>query len=192
MRIAVSGSHGTGKSTLIAAFLARCPAFRHEAEAFESLGDDVDIPFSEGPTAEGLQILLEHTISAVALHGPGAFVVFERSPVDYLAYAAASGRSWPRGSVESFLEASIPRVRASVQNLELIALVPVSPGGPQSRPDESARFRRRVDEALRRALVDDDYELFGDPDSPRVVELPPSPERQLAELMRLTTAARGV
>jgi hypothetical protein len=184
VRIAVSGSHSTGKSTLIAAFLARCPAYLHEAEAYESLADDVDVP-AEGPTAEGLQLLLEHTISTLALHGPGTSVVFERSPVDYLAYAAASGRSWGRRPVETFLETFIPRVRASLPSLELIAFVPVSPDGALSRPGESSRFRRRVDEALRRALVDDDYDLFGEPGSPRVVELPSSPERQLAELTRL-------
>jgi hypothetical protein len=192
VRIAVSGSHSTGKSTLIAAFLTRCPGYLHEAEAFESLADDIDIPgSSEGPTAEGLQRLLEYTISTLALHRPGASVVFERSPVDYLAYAAASGRSWPRRSVEIFLETFIPQVRASLHNLELIAFVPVSPDGAQSRPGESQRFRRRVDEALRGALVDDDYGLFGEPGSPRVVELPSSPERQLAELIRLAGLSKG-
>ena len=155
MRIAVSGSHSTGKSTLIAAFLAKCPGYLHEPEAFESLADDVELTSSEGPTAEGLQALLEHTISSLALHPPGTLVVFERSPVDYLAYAAASRPSWPTG-------------------------VP-------SRPGESAGFRRRVAAALQRALLDDDYDLFGDPESPRVIELPPSPERQLAELIRLTS-----
>ena len=112
MRVAVSGSHGTGKSTLIAAFLARCPHYLDEPEAFESLADDIDLTSSEGPTADGITALLDHTISAVTVHSPGAFVVFERSPVDYLAYAAAS-RSWPQGSVASFLETFVPRVGRS-------------------------------------------------------------------------------
>ena len=30
MRIAVSGSHSTGKSTLIAAFVAECPQYAYE------------------------------------------------------------------------------------------------------------------------------------------------------------------
>ncbi len=85
MRVAVSGSHGTGKSTLIAAFLEEHPAYVHEPEAFESLADGIELTPSEGPTPEGLHALLEHTIATVCLHKPGALVVLERSPVDYLA-----------------------------------------------------------------------------------------------------------
>lgn len=183
MRIAVSGSHGTGKSTLIAAFLDRCPHYRHEPEAFETLADDVDLTLDEGPTAEALQALLEHTVSAMAAYSPGACVVFERSPVDYLAYAAAS-RSWPRGAALPFRKAALPALRRSLRHLDLIVLLPVSKAIP-ARPGEDPRFRRRVDEALRRALVDDDYNLFDHRESPRVAELPPPRERQLADLLRL-------
>jgi len=72
LRLAISGAHSTGKSTLIAAFLDRSPGYRHEPEAFELLGDDVELSDSEGPTADGLQALLEHTISALTPYGAGA------------------------------------------------------------------------------------------------------------------------
>jgi hypothetical protein len=186
MRVAVSGSHGTGKSTLIAAFLERRPEYTHEPEAFEALADDIDLTASEGPTPEGLRALLEYTVSAVSAHAPGSCVIFERSPVDYVAYAAASRRSWPASSIRRFLDDQVPTVRASVRHLDLIAFLPVSASGPGPREGEDARFRRRVDEALRCALLDDDHDLFDDAASARVVELPPSPERWLPELMRLT------
>jgi hypothetical protein len=188
MRIAVSGSHGTGKSTLIAGFLAARPGYLHEAEAFEALADDIDLTDSEGPTAEGLEALLEHSISALLRHAAGASVVFERSPMDYLAYAAAARSSWEAGAAARFLDASVPRVREAARALDLIALVPLSKDIPP-RPGESPRYRRRVDEALRRALLDDHYDLFGAPGSPQVVELPAAPDRRLPELIRLATAA---
>src|SRR5262245_25255481 len=104
MRLAVSGSHGTGKSTLIAAFLERCPQYVLEPEAFETVGDDVDLSDSGGPTSEGLRVLLEHTARAMARYPPGAHVVHERSPVDYLAYAAASRRAWAEGEADAFID----------------------------------------------------------------------------------------
>ncbi len=186
----MSGAHGTGKSTLIAAFLSERPGYAHEPEAFELLGDDVELSASEGPTAEGLQLLLEHAIATLAPYEPGARVVFERSPVDYLAYAVAS-RSWPKGERVRFLRRFVPVVRRSLRRLDLIALVPVSRAGPPPRSDESPRFRRRVDEALRRALIDDDLGLFEQGQSPAVVELAPDPGRRLAELARLTADARA-
>jgi hypothetical protein len=190
MRLAVSGSHSTGKSTLIAAFLDRCPGYRHEPEAFETLGDDVELTESGEPTPEGLQALLRYTLSSTVGHAAGACVVFERSPVDYLAYAAASrNREW-RGRIRSFLSAHVPLVRAAVEQLDIIAYLPIGVTGPvRLRPGENARFRGRVDECLRRALLDDEYDLFGDRDGARVVALPPDPERQLAELVRLARVA---
>jgi AAA domain-containing protein len=185
MRIAVSGSHSTGKSTLIAAFLDKCPEYRHEPEAFETLGDDVELTEAGEPTPEGLQALLEYTAAGVRGHAPGSCVVFERSPVDYLAYAAASRTSRWRSQINDFLSVHVPVVRAALEHLDLIAYVPVSATGPvRARPGENARFRSRVDERLRRALLDDAYDLFGDRGAPRVVALPPDPERQLAELIQ--------
>lgn len=182
MRVAVSGSHGAGKSTLIAAFLSKHPAYVHEPEAFESLADEIDLTPSEGPTPDSLRALLDHTLAAVCLYKPGALVLFERSPVDYLAYAAASERSWPRGSVARFLETSIPGVRDALRFLDRIVFVPVR--GIPARPGESPGFRRRVDECIRRALMDDEYDLFGESTSPRVLELSPVPARRLAEMSR--------
>jgi hypothetical protein len=189
MRVAVSGSHSTGKSTLIAAFVERRPEYVYEPEAYETLADDIELTSSEGPTPEGLQALLEYALTAVAMYAPGARVIFERSPADYLAYAAASRSTWPPAAITTFLKKQIPGVRASLSHLDLIVLLPVSSAGPiTGRPGENERFRGRVDDSLRRALIDDDYALLGEQDTPRVVELSPFPERQLAELIRLTGA----
>jgi hypothetical protein len=189
MRVAVAGSHSTGKSTLIAAFVARRPEYVHEAEAYEALAADIDI-VSDGPTPEGMAALLEYTIAALSSHPPGACVVFERSPVDYLAYAAASRRLWTPSVADDFLAKYRPVVQAAIRDLDLIAFVPVVRGGPVlGRPGEDDRFRRRVDEHLRRALMDDDLDLF-EGDTPIVVELPQVPEQQLAELLR-RTAKKG-
>lgn len=183
MRIAVSGSHSTGKSTLIASFVAKRPHYVYEPEAYEVLADDIALTSSEGPDAEGLAALLEYTITVLANHRPGACVVFERSPVDYLAYAAAS-QSMAASERAEFLSSHMPSVRASIDHLDLIVLLPVSSGYVEARPGENEPFRDRVDDELRAALIDDEYGLFEGPDAPLVLELPPSPDRQLAELMR--------
>jgi hypothetical protein len=187
MRIAVSGSHGTGKSTLIAAFLDRRPQYRHEPEAFETLGDDVDLTESGEPSPDGLAALLRYTVSSLQGRARELCVVFERSPVDYLAYASASRSGEWKRERRAFLSAQVPVVRAALEHLDLIAYLPVAAGGPvQGRPGEDAGFRSRVDERLRRALIDDEHNLFADRDVPRVAVLPPDPERQLAELLRLS------
>lgn len=182
MKIAISGSHGTGKSTLIAAFLERFPEHASEPEAFEVLADEITIVPSEGPDGEGLVALLEFTLSVLEDRPADASVVFERCPVDYLAYAVAS-RSLADSERSELLDTWIPAVRAAVRSLDLVALLPVSPSIP-ARPGEDEDFRERVDEAMRGALIDDEYGLFEDSDAPRVVELPLDPDRRLDALAR--------
>jgi hypothetical protein len=191
VRVAVSGSHSVGKSTLIAGFLARHPEYAHEPEAFEVLADDIQLTPSGGPTPEGLLLLLNYTLAAVDSRAAQPHVIFERSPVDYLAYAAASARAWPPDEAQEFLRAQKPLVRASMRLLELVAYLPLPTAGPARRRGESRAFRRRVDACLRRALFDDRYALFDDARPPRVVALPPAPESQLGELSTLVRALDG-
>ena len=154
------------------------------------LGDDVELTEAGEPAPEGLHALLEYTVASTLGHAAGACVVFERSPVDYLAYAAASRSAAWKGRIRSFLSAHVPIVRAAVEQLDVIAYLPIPVSGPvRARPGENVRFRGRVDDWLRRALLDDEYDLFGDRDGARVVALPPDPERQLAELVRLARIA---
>jgi hypothetical protein len=71
-------------------------------------------------------------------------------------------------------------------------LLPVSAAGPvRGRAGEDPHFRRRVDSKLKSALLDDDYDLFGGADAPRVVALSPLLERQLSELIRQTSQEAG-
>jgi predicted ATPase len=184
MRVAVSGSHGTGKSTLIAAFLERRRDYVHEPEAYEWLGDDVAMGDDDCPTVEGVELLLKTTLRTVEALQPAMRVILERSPVDYIAYAAASRRTWSAIVVREFLAEYMVSVRAAVRKLDAIVLVPVSEAIP-ARPAEDERFRRRVDEELRRALIDDDHGIFDGADGPKVLELAKDPSHQLAQLLRL-------
>lgn len=190
VRVAVSGSHGVGKSTLIAAFLSRHPEFAHEPEAFEVLGDDVDLTGSGAPTPGALASLLAYTVSALEARASEPRVIFERSPVDYLAYAAASGSAWLPGEKQEFLRAHAPIVRAGLRRLDLIAYLPLSASWPGPRPGEDTRFRRRVDVWLSRYLFEGVRELLADGRPPRVVALPKTPEARLGALSQLVEAAR--
>lgn len=183
MRIAVSGSHSTGKSTLIEAFLAERPHYAHEPEAYELLADEISMTPAEGPDFEGLTALIELTVLVLANYQPGDAVIFERSPVDYLAYAAVT-HGMTRAERQDLLDTHLPTVQDAVRQLDLIVLLPVSSRGVAGREGEDEGFRQRVDEALRQALVDDDYDLFSDHGAAVVLELSPSPGEQLAELLR--------
>jgi hypothetical protein len=86
MRIAVSGTHGIGKSTLIDEFLRAHPEFVHEPEPYTVLVEDYGEEFSAEPCFEDFRRQLEFNIDRLRKHASGEKVIYERCPIDFIAY----------------------------------------------------------------------------------------------------------
>src|SRR6185369_9745107 len=89
MRIAVSGTHGVGKSTLIDEFLRVHPEFVHEPEPYTVMVEDFGEEFSAEPCVEDFVRQVEFNIARLHQHAAGENVIYERCPVDFLAYIQA-------------------------------------------------------------------------------------------------------
>src|SRR6185436_18880491 len=86
MRIAVSGTHRTGKSTLIDEFLRAHPDFVHEPEPYTSLVEEFGEEFSAEPCVQDFLRQLEFNIDRLKQHARGERVIYERCPLDFVAY----------------------------------------------------------------------------------------------------------
>src|ERR1044071_601817 len=117
MRVAVSGTHGVGKSTLIEEFLRRHPEFVHEPEPYTVMVEDFGEEFPAEPSVEDFRRQLEFNIERLSQHAPGENVIYERCPVDFLAYIYALDRK----SGEALLEP----VSAAMQHLDVILYLPL-------------------------------------------------------------------
>lgn len=143
MRIAVAGSHATGKSTLVEELARRMPAITVVDEPYYDLSAAGHV-FSEPPTIEDFQTLFEASVTAFVACD-AAIVVFDRSPADYLAYLAALQ---PHATFVDHVAAA----RAALETLDFIVYVPIE--RPERIGDvELPRLRRRVDVVLRGMLV---------------------------------------
>jgi predicted ATPase len=145
MRIAISGSHATGKSTLVAELARRVAGLTVIDEPYYLLEEEGHA-FATPPITEDFVALAERSIVLLTREHPGP-VVFDRSPADYLAYLTA------RRDAESARDLTIA-VDTALKTLDLVIFVPIE------HPDritgaEAPRLRRRVDEVLRAMLVDD-------------------------------------
>src|SRR4030095_13845740 len=85
MRIAISGTHCCGKSTLMDAFLTTHSDFSHEPEAYAALEDRGET-FAAEPSADDFVRQLEYCVDRLDQFAPNEDVIFERCPADYLAY----------------------------------------------------------------------------------------------------------
>jgi hypothetical protein len=117
MRIAVSGTHHIGKSTLIDEFLRAHPDFVHEPEPYVVMVEDFGEEFSSEPCVEDFHRQLHFNIDRLRQHAAEERVIYERCPLDFLAYIDALDPNRVAELLDSVSEA--------LQHLDLIVYLPL-------------------------------------------------------------------
>lgn len=177
MRIAVTGTHGSGKTTLVEDFIAAARGYEAVPEPYWLLVQQ-GVVFADGPNVADLEEQLKQSC-ALILATSDTDVVFDRCPLDFIAYlevlSAAEGFEWsPDGKL-------LQRIGSALATLDLVAFVPLL------RPDEIAvtieypKLRARVDARLKAILRDDELGLLTD--GPRIVEVNGTRDRRVHRLM---------
>jgi predicted ATPase len=151
MRIAVSGSHLVGKTTLAEALADALPRYQFVPEPYHLLEEDGHA-FAEMPSIEDFELQLERSIQCI--QESGTDVIFDRCPLDILGYLIT------HRDAEAFrLEDWMQRVQESVAELDMIVFVPIEEPDRIAVSHSDARLRDEVDAVLRDMIVDDAYGL---------------------------------
>jgi predicted ATPase len=150
MRIAFAGTHRVGKTTLVEAVAARLRGYVAFEEPYRIL-EDAGHEFSDPPTVEDFERQLHQSIAMIT--GAPARALFDRCPLDFVAYAQALDEGI---EVDAWIDAA----RDAMQSLDLIVLVPIEmPDRIVLPAHEDRRFRARVDERVRTLILDDELGL---------------------------------
>ena len=184
MRIAVTGTHGSGKTTLVEDFVAANPHYEHMPEPYWVLVQQ-GVVFANGATVADLEEQLRQSC-ALILAATEPDVVFDRCPLDFLAYldvvSAGEGFEWsPDGKL-------LGRIEKALSTLDLIAFVPLKRPDEITVPIEFPKLRARVDARLNTMLRDDDLGLLAD--GPRVVEVAGTREGRVGQVAGVAGAHR--
>ena len=186
MRIAVSGTHGSGKSTLIDAFLARHGDYIHEPEAYVVLEELHGEMFAAQPSIADFERQLQFHLETLRRYSPHDNVIFERSAFDYLAYMRALEERDPRRP------RSMAEAPAAGDLPDLIVFVPLDPNLPIAiAEEEDVPLRDAVDELLTAMLVDDELDRFAVGTSSLVVVRGDVSQRLHALERHLQSVTRG-
>jgi len=147
MRIAVSGSHRVGKTTLAEALAEALPRHEFVPEPYHLLEEDGH-EFAEMPSIEDFELQLERSFQCV--QESGANVIFDRCPLDILGYLIT------HQDADVFQIGDwMPRVQESVAGLDIIVFVPIEEPDRIAVSHSDARLRAEVDAVLRDIIVDD-------------------------------------
>ena len=152
MRIAVSGAHRTGKSTLVEDLCRSLPGHASVQEPYRALEEEGH-PFHDPPTLEDFELQLERSIRSLVDGTPDQ--IYDRCPADFLAYLATH-RDGSAFDPEPWME----RSRTAMETLDLVVLVPIEqPDRIPLSAEDRPKWRRRVADELRGLLLDDAWNL---------------------------------
>jgi predicted ATPase len=190
MRIAVSGSHSLGKSTLVDDWVARYPEFTREEEPYRALGlyGPYQILFRDESTRLHNGIQLYYSLSRVHRYAAQSDdVIFDRAPVDYLAYSQYTADAGSTDIDDAFVMSMVQAVIESLDRLDIIAFVPKSDEWPVEmeadgiRPTDYA-YRDAVDAVFTQIYREGRYGVISGERHPLVVELVGSRPDRLDQL----------
>jgi len=148
VRIAFSGSHRVGKTTLVERVVEGLPGHATVDEPYYLLEEDGH-EFGEPPSLEDFEAQLVRSLAA--LDDAGRDALFDRCPVDVVAYLLEHDDA-AGFELDDWLEP----IRDAVRTLDLVVFVPIEEVDRIAvGPHEDAALRRAVDERLRELLIDD-------------------------------------
>lgn len=148
MRVAFSGAHRTGKTTLVAALADRLPAYKAFDEPYRVL-EEAGHEFSDPPSVEDYEQQLRTSLELVGAAPANALL--DRCPLDLVPYLQAIADDF---EIDDWLD----DVRDAIARIDLIVVVPIETPDRIAVPEhEDRRLRRRVDERVQRLVLDDPF-----------------------------------
>jgi len=167
MRIAISGSHSLGKSTVVRDWLNSNPDYLWEDEPYRalSLNGPYEIAFQDESTRlhNGLQLF--YSISRVHRYSSMTDnVIFDRCPIDYLAYSQYTAETGKTDIDSDFVLSMVDAVRESLDHLDILAFVPSSIEWPVLIEEDGIRpldveYRDSVDLIFKKIYRENLYNL---------------------------------
>jgi hypothetical protein len=189
MRIAVSGTHCSGKSTLAHDFANAHPDYLHLPEPYELMEDLYGEQLGAEPTADDFHRQLEVSVETLRDYPLGARLIAERSPLDFLAYILALG-DLGRDRHFAPIEQASALAASGLEHIDLLVVLPLNDADGMAAPEsEDLDLREAMNDRLVEIITTDPFDLLG-AGHPRVIEVHGSRGARLAALERAILTMR--
>lgn len=187
MRIAFSGTANTGKTTLIKNFLAVWSQFLSPEKTYRDVIKEKNLSHSSATTTETQWEILNFMIDQLQSYDKKTKVVFDRCPLDNLAYTMWAYEKGIEGFDKEFVEKCITLTKESMRHIDIIFLLKYDESikivEDELRDTDIAHIKE-VDNIFA-ALYEQYYQnpeadvFFPKHDSPGIIVLPTNPQRRI-------------
>lgn len=187
MRIAFSGCQNTGKTTLINNFLEVWKGYKKPEKSYRDVLVEKGLPHSSETTTETQMAVLNFMLDQLQATSAGDKIVFDRCPLDNLAYTLWAHMKGIEGFDKPFVDKTILLTKEAMRSLDIIFLlnrdesIAIVNDGVR---DTDEVYIAEIDNIFN-ALFDQ-YELhydkdtfFPKDDSPGLIKLPAHPQQRI-------------
>lgn len=171
MRIAVSGTHFIGKSTLIEDFIKVHPDYKCEIEPYYKLQDEKTMELSLEASLDSLLEQLDYSIDQLNKLSNEQNVIFDRCPVDYIAYAMCVTDQDSIDIMDTEVAERFSEVKDALNSLDLIVFLPITKENSIAYTEENPAYRKKADTCFKKIYRDDICDIFPKYNHPRIIEI---------------------
>lgn len=171
MRIAVSGTHFIGKTTLIEDFLKKHPDYRCEEEAYYKLQDEKAMELSLEPSFDSLLEQLDYSIQQLNQTKNERNVIFDRCPIDFIAYSMINLEQDSIDINDSEVSERFFEVKNALNTLDLIIFLPITKENHIEYTEENPAYRKVADKYFKKIYRDDACDIFPRYGHPKIIEI---------------------
>ena len=145
MKIAITGSHRVGKTTLAEKLHESLADYEIRMEPYYEL-EELGYEFSETPNADDFLEQLEYSIKQITTSDLN--VIFDRCPIDLLAYIQAIDET-------QNIQTLYNKIKSIITGIDLLVFVPIeTPDLMICQASDSPKLRNRVNELLKELIWD--------------------------------------
>lgn len=170
MRIAVSGTHFMGKSTLIHDLIKTHPEYKYESEPYHQL-EEQGFEFSIEPTLECFLKQLDYSIERLNQTSHKHNIIYDRCPVDFIAYAMYIADQEFTDINQSYIAERFPMVKETLNTLDLIVFLPITKENMIHYDEVDSAYRTAIDHCFKKLYLDEACDILPSYDHPRIMEV---------------------
>ncbi len=120
MRIAFSGTGNSGKTTMVKSFLHTWSNYTTPDKTYREVLQENDLSHSSKTTTDTQSKILNFMIDQVQPYDTNSKVVFDRCPLDNIAYSLWAHEKKLKGFTKQFLGEQIDLMKESLRSLDII------------------------------------------------------------------------
>lgn len=187
MRIAVSGTANTGKSTLVENILAVWPNYKTPSKTYRDLIKEKNLPHSSKTSIDTQWDILNFMLDQLQNTTTKSSIVFDRCPLDNLAYTLWAHDKGIEGFTKEYVDKAIKLTKESMRHIDLILLLKYDSTikiEEDELRDTSVEYIKEIDEIFDALYLQYriNYEadiFFPKDDSPGIIVLPTGPKQRI-------------